>query len=162
MGYWGKMAENQIIRWWAGNWSLAILWILNIVQIGIILWLWNDDAYLSDFDTLSVSITAVEIVLVVLTILLAIASFSGYWTIRKSAEDAARKEARQVVEALIGSEVSARLEAMGIQLGPRQLPFGQQDDDVPDFHVPDTQRGLQDIQDRAVEVEEDDGNTDNN
>lgn len=160
------------VYWWSNNWAMAVLWLLNIAQLGLILWMWNDDAYLDNlgFNTLAATMTAVEIVLTVMAILLAIGSFSGFWMIRQAAESAARQEAKKAADQV----ARETLKEVFDRYGPLGMAYERQfgaDGETSRIRTPETPQGKaagateirqrkEDVIDSIKELEGDDGNDD--
>lgn len=78
----GKIGVNFVLA--------GIATVLSIIDLALILLLWNSKAQDVDVNVLAVSITALEVVLGVLAVLLGIGAFAGFWMIRTSAVEAAR------------------------------------------------------------------------
>lgn len=88
----GRIGVNTVLS--------VIALVLSIISFFLILLLWHSGPQKPDSDVLAISITALEVVLGVLAVLLAIGAFVGFWMIRSSATEAAREEARKKVEEL--------------------------------------------------------------
>jgi hypothetical protein len=88
----GWISANSVI----GGVSL----LLSLVNFFLILYLWNSGPQDPESEVLAFSMTALQVVLGVLAILLALGAFAGFWMIRTSAVEAAREEARRKVNEL--------------------------------------------------------------
>lgn len=83
------------------NFTLSVIGtVLGIINLALILLLWNSGPQDIDVNVLAISITALEVVLGILAVLLGIGAFAGFWMIRTSAVEAAREEARRKVDEL--------------------------------------------------------------
>lgn len=76
----------------------SIALVLSIADFFLILLLWNSLPQDIDVNALSISITALEVVLAILAVLLAFGAFGGFWMIRAAAISAARDEAKRRIE----------------------------------------------------------------
>jgi len=81
------------------NLFVGLMIALQFVWFILILLVWNTSpaANKPDLNILAVSITAVQIVLGALTIMLGVGAFFGFWMIKESAIAAAQREARNVI-----------------------------------------------------------------
>ena len=102
-----QSADAHIRALYAG---LCALWLLNIAFIFIISLLWHRSPQDVDITAADWSLAALETVLVVLTIVLALGAFAGFWLIRHSAVYAAREEARIEARRRVDEELPRLIE----------------------------------------------------
>ncbi|MEO9900349.1 MULTISPECIES: hypothetical protein [Alphaproteobacteria] len=93
-------------------------------------------------DVLAVSLTAIEVVLAVLAIILGAGAFFGFWMIREAAIAAAQREARQVIE-----------EKAGAMFGEVTKLAASRESQTPSIHL--SRQSEDAILDAAEEVTED-------
>lgn len=80
-----KWHQNAATVW------LLVAVVLGLVNLFLIVLLWNVSGQVSDIDSLSVSITVLEM-------FLAVVALGGFWVIRGSAREAAATEARDIAK----------------------------------------------------------------
>jgi len=79
-------------------WLFACI-ALNLINFSGMPLLWNSGPFEDpDIDTLSVAMTAAEVVLGALAIILGLGAFGGFWLVRRDAIAAAEEEARKTVK----------------------------------------------------------------
>lgn len=79
--------------------TLVPTFVIAIVGLFVGLLAWNSMSSLeSNTDAIAWSLSALQIVLAVFAIMLAVGAVVGFWTIRSAALDAARNEARRYME----------------------------------------------------------------
>lgn len=78
---------------------LAVVFLVALIAFGFSLASWNvSNQQNSNIDTLAISLTAIEIVLSVLAIILGLGAIGGFWLVRQAAIDSAAREARRYIE----------------------------------------------------------------